>query len=90
MVTGAETLDMFKAPLFLEHMMYIVNVKGQFEKINQYEEYKTQYGQIGLYFCEPHDMTSRIWGSIVNSLTQKYQEGDQKVFTCVLVPMLGK
>ncbi len=26
------------------------------------------HSYIGLFFCEPHDHTSRIWGSIVNSL----------------------
>ena len=59
-------------PLFLRQVMHKINAKGGFERVNQFEEYQTGFGMIGLYFCEPHDLTSRMWGSIVTSLTHQY------------------
>ena len=33
-----------------------------------------QYNMIGLFFAEPHDISSRIWGSIVMSLKKDLNE----------------
>ena len=59
-------------PMFLDKFMFKINARGIVEKVNQFEEYKTGYGLIGLFFCEPHDLTSRMWGSIVTSLSKNY------------------
>ena len=61
-------------PLFLEQVMLKKGARGGVERVNQSAEYTTQYGLIGLFFCEPHDLTSRMWGSIVTSLTHSYAE----------------
>mmetsp|Transcript_18051 Transcript_18051/g.21193 ORF Transcript_18051/g.21193 Transcript_18051/m.21193 type:complete len:83 (+) Transcript_18051:28-276(+) len=75
-------------PQILSSTLTRIGASGRDIEENKNGEYKSQYQFIGLFFCEPHDFTSRIWGSVVKTLTDEFKRQDENAFQPILVPML--
>ena len=75
---------------------HILNDIEMIRDVNSFvpkQQFFNQYTLIGLFFAEPHDLTSRIWGSVVESLQKELNQlGNQetRLLGCLLVPLLCK
>ena len=89
MATKTQEKIIDPTPLLLLNPLMKRSSKGDVEE-NKNAEFKSQFQFIGLFFAEPHDFTSRIWGSVVKSLTDEFKRRDENAFQPIIVPMLCK
>ena len=90
-----EKADLAEIILYgVEHLKKQQNQRqGDTKNINLQREFINQYNLIGLFFAEPFDFSSRIWGSVIQSMQREFPGGgntDTKFFGCILVPLLRK
>ena len=90
MATKTQEKIIDPTPLLLLNPLMKISQNGREVEENKNAEFKSQFQFIGLFFAEPHDFTSRIWGSVVKSLTDEFKRRDENAFQPIIVPMLRK